>query len=433
MQKILCISYFFPPCNLTASQRSYSWANYLKEYGYYPVIVTRRWDHKVNRLSDVSKETPQEILHEKKDGYETYYLPYQPNLKDRIYAKHDEKNLVRFRKLLTLIELLFQNFTNSVIQYKNIYQFSRKYLKENPDVKLMIVTGNPFNLFKFGYLLHKEFGIKWIADYRDAWTTSEINMIGKGFVFRYIEKMDRGFEKKWVSTASLVTASSQPIADGVTKLVGVKGEALYNGFVQEDFKVVENTAPFEKFTITYVGTLYDGQQVEIFCEALKKLIDETGSDQIKFLLPGLAFYKKQKERIDNLMKGYEAFYECTERMERAKILEIEQRSQVLLHVAWKGFKGIIASKIYEYIASGTYILVTPSDEGSIEQIVSSSGCGEVTNTVEETYSFLMKMWEKYQKDEVVKNNLDSPQVNQFSRRLQVKQLAGFFDEIGGRD
>lgn len=431
MQKILCISYFFPPCNLTASQRSYSWANYLKEYGYYPVIITRRWDHKINLLSDVSKATPNEILHEKKDGYEVFYLPYQPNLKDRIYAQHDDKKYVSFRKVLTLIELLLQNFTNSVIQYKNIYQYSRKYLKENPDVKLMVVTGNPFNLFKFGYQLHKEFGIKWIADYRDAWTTSEINMIGKGFLFRMIEKLDKAFEKKWTGTASLVTASSQPIADGVTDLVGVEGHALYNGFVKEDFDVVTHSEPFEDFTITYVGTLYDGQQIEIFCEALKKLVDTTKSEKIKFLLPGLAFYKAQKERLDKLMKGYEAFYECTERMERAKILEIEKRSHLLLHVAWKGFKGIIASKIYEYIASGSYILVTPSDEGSIEQIVKSSGCGTTTNTVDETYQFLLQTWEEYQQGIKKQNNLDSPQVNQFSRQLQVGQLAGFLDKIKG--
>ncbi len=431
MQKILCIAYFFPPCNLTASQRSYSWANYLKEYGYYPVIITRRWDHKINRLSDVSKATPNKVLHEKEKGHEVYYLPYQPNLKDKIYAQYDDKKHVGLRKILTFIELLLQNFTNTVIQYKNIYQFSRKYLKENPDVKLMVVTGNPFNLFKFGYLLHKEFGVKWIADYRDAWTTSEINMIGKGFLFRMIERLDRIFEKKWVKTASLVTASSQPIADGVTRLVGVEGHALYNGFVKQDFEVVTNDQPFEKFTITYVGTLYDGQPIEVFCEALKKLVDETKSDKIKLLLPGLAFYKTQKERIDKLMSGYEAYYECTERMERAKILEIEKRSHLLLHVAWKGFKGIIASKIYEYIASGSYILVTPSDEGSIEQIVNSSGCGTTTNSVDETYHFLRQVWEEYQKGTKRQNDLNSQKVNQFSRQLQVSQLAGFLNKIKG--
>jgi len=429
MKKILCISYFFPPCNLTASQRAFSWAKYLKDNGYYPIIVSRRWDHKINKLSDISKATPAELQHETKEGYEAYYLPYQANLKDRIYTKYDESKWVAVRKTLTFFELLFQNFSNALIQYRNIYQFCRKYLKENPDVKLLIVTGNPFNLFKFAYLLHREFNLKWIADYRDAWTTSEINLIGKNALFRFINWLDNRFERKWISTASLVTASSQPIADHVSELVKVPGKALYNGFVKEDFKSFQDSAPFEKFTITYVGTLYHGQQIEMFCEALKKLIDQAKSEQIRFFLPGLAFYPEQKLRVEKIMKGYEDYFECTERKEREKILEIEKRSHLLLHVAWKGYKGIIASKIYEYIASGSRILVAPSDDGAIKEIVESSGCGKVTDTVGETFDFLLEMWNKYQNGEKLKNDLNRPEVEQFSRQLQVKQLANFLDEI----
>ena len=52
MKKILIISYFFPPCNLTAAQRVYSLAKYLSKYGFYPTIVTRRWDHSIGKLKD---------------------------------------------------------------------------------------------------------------------------------------------------------------------------------------------------------------------------------------------------------------------------------------------------------------------------------------------------------------------------------------------
>ena len=42
-KKVLILSYFFPPCNLPASQRSYGWATQLHEYGYHPIIITRNW------------------------------------------------------------------------------------------------------------------------------------------------------------------------------------------------------------------------------------------------------------------------------------------------------------------------------------------------------------------------------------------------------
>src|ERR1700722_6727737 len=120
MEKVLIISYFFPPCNLTASQRAQSWANYLSQFGYKPVVITRRWDHPISHLSDVSKETPPEVLHEDNGNYEVYYLPYRPNLRDRLYVKYREGRFNFLRKFLTMCELVLQPFFNFVIPYHNI-------------------------------------------------------------------------------------------------------------------------------------------------------------------------------------------------------------------------------------------------------------------------------------------------------------------------
>ena len=52
------------------------------------------------------------------------------------------------------------------------------------------------------------------------------------------------------------------------------------------------------------------------------------------------------------MLGYESFYSTSLRIPKSEILEIaKELKPILLHVAWKGFDGIIASKIYEYIGS----------------------------------------------------------------------------------
>ncbi len=429
MKKVLILSYFFPPCNLTAAQRSQSWANYLSTYGYRPIVITRRWDEKISHLSDVSKSTPNEVKHEVHKNYEVFYLPYHSNLRDKIYVKHKESKFNSIRKTLTLFELLLQPFFDFIIPYNNIGKFALSYLKQNQDVKKMVVTGNPFNLFKFAFTLNKATGIKWIADYRDAWTTSEINLINKGLLHKFINYLETYFEKKWVRTSSLVTASSQPIANHVSVLVKKEGHALYNGFVAEDFNGITVNGKFEEFTITYVGTLYDGQKIEIFCEAFKKLIDEVPSASVKFILPGLNFYKAQQQRVERVMKGYEKHYSCTERMERDKILAIEKQSHLLLHVAWGAHSGIIASKIYEYIASGTFILVTPTDNGAIEEIVQKSKCGVCTRTVDETFIFLKQEYESYLQGKFRTNDVTGQNTLQFSRQKQVGRLAELLDKI----
>jgi len=62
MKKILVISYFYPPCNLTASQRTESWAKYLHNSGFYPIIITRKWEKHVKSFDDCHYSTSKEVL-----------------------------------------------------------------------------------------------------------------------------------------------------------------------------------------------------------------------------------------------------------------------------------------------------------------------------------------------------------------------------------
>ena len=429
MQRILLISYFFPPCNLTAAERVNSWAKHLNKFGYYPIVISRRWDNKIKNLSDVSLATPEEVLHEKHEHYESYLVPYLPNLKDRIYAKHGNNKYVMPRRALSMIELIMQRYANWFIPFKNIGDFANEFIGKNSDIQKVVISGNPYILFKFGYQLNKKYGTRWIADYRDAWTTSEIDLIARGAIFKYIRNSDVDSEKKWVGSASAITSVSEPILKNLTNLVGVRGKWIPNGFELGEFKDVKNTTPYENFTVTYIGTLYHGQQIELFCEAFIKLINELKVKNVKLFFPGLAFHRDQHERIAKVMHGFEAFYECTERTEKEQILEIETRSHLLLYPAWKGFNGIIPSKIYEYISSGTHTLVAPSDNGEVEKILMRSGCGTITNTVEETFTFLKEAYALFSKGIKIKADLSGDNAKFFSREHQANRLADLLDEI----
>jgi glycosyltransferase involved in cell wall biosynthesis len=426
MRNVIVISYFFPPCNLTASQRVYSWAKYLHLFGIYPTIVTRRWDHEITKLSDVSKSTLNEVLYEKNDNYEVYYLPYRANLRDRLYTKSEIKNKL-MRRFLSLVEVFFQLWTNRVIPYKNLYTFSKDLIAKHPTkFELLLISGNPFIQFKFGYFLSKKYNIPWIADYRDAWTTSEINFINKNKMFVLLNYFERYFEKKWISSSSLVTASTNEIAKRIENFVLVPSDSLFNGYDHEEMDGILVTNKFEDFTITYVGTLYDGQRIELFCEVFKKIIDSGAVNKIHFLLPGLKFYEKQDRRLKNLLSGYEKYFTTTPRIPRNQVLEIEKKSHLLLHVAWEKHDGIVASKIYEYIGSGSSILVCPSDKGAIEAIVSDSKCGECLNTVEEIETFILKKYFEFENGTVENSASNS---FAFSRYIQVEKLVSMIDSI----
>lgn len=423
LKKILIISYFFPPCTLTASARVQSWANSLHKFGYYPIIITRKWDVGLKTLKDVSIPSSKGVKHEQHENYEVYYMPYKGNLRDRIYQKYGDKKLSIIRQGLTFIELFFQYFSNSVIPYSNIYTQAKKIVKaEHPEH--LIISGNPFNTFKFGYLLNKKFNLKWTADYRDAWSTSEINDNTSSIFKRIIHKLDTRFEKKWVATAATVTASSGPIGAEITNLTGVQSSPLYNGINFSDFDKIQPIT-LDKFTITYIGTLYDGQKIEVFCNAYKKFIDANPDVKTILKFPGLAFFGNQEARVQKAMKGYEPYFECSDRIPRDEILALEKSAHLLLHVAWQGYKGIIASKIYEYIASGSKILVCPSDDGAIKDIVESSKCGVVTSNEEEIIQLLNAAYNDFLMGNNEKNDVSAPEAQQFSRLKQVEQMVEF--------
>jgi len=434
VKKVLILAYFFPPCNLPASQRSYSWAKYFYKYGYYPVIITRRWDKKINTQKDLSAKSEPNIIHKKYSTYEVFYLPYKQNLRDKIYTKYGDKRFVFLRKLLSFVEILLQNITNRTIPYRNIYKFSLQYIKDNNldknrnKIKKIIITGNPFILYKFGYLLNKKLGTKWIADYRDPWTTSETTNINKNFLYKLLIRIDSYFEKKWVNTASVITSVSKSLTDKISNFVKTHGEVIYNGLVLGDFDKYRTLKPFDIFTISYIGTLYNDHKIEIFCNALKKLINSTKNPKIRVLFPGLAYDKYQRQRIEQIMKGYEKYYKYSGRTDREKILEIEVKSHLLLYVAWENFGGV-PCKIYEYIASKSYILVTPTDNSSVENIINKSKCGIITNTVDETYIFLKKVYQKYLQGIKLGNDIEKDNIKQFSRELQVKKLADILEKI----
>ena len=129
------------------------------------------------------------------------------------------------------------------------------------------------------------------------------------------------------------------------------------------------------------------------------------------------------------MAGYESFVLCTERCAKEKILEIERNSHLLFYPAWKGFNGIIPSKIYEYISSGTFTLVVPSDNGEVEKIITQSGCGAVANTSEEAYSILKQAYTLYLQGKRMTSALSPENAYFFSREHQAKRLADLLDVI----
>ena len=128
------------------------------------------------------------------------------------------------------------------------------------------------------------------------------------------------------------------------------------------------------------------------------------------------------------MEGYSDYYKTSLRIPKSEILKIEKESHLLLHIAWKDHAGIIASKIYEYIGSGSKIIVAPGDGGSIDEIVRTSKSGLIFEDVNSIFNFLCNEYELFLNGGEL-NQTDIDLRMQFSRENQVMKLGSILNKI----
>jgi len=153
MKPILIISYYFPPSSFVGDDRAMSWYLHFNKFGFYPIVITRQWDE--NQKDETLTPSFNELVIEKSEFGEIHRLPHVSNFRDKIANKDDAISVI-LRKALTFIELISLKFSISYCNYKNIYFYSEKYLKNHRDCRNLIISGKPFNSFHFGYALKNE-------------------------------------------------------------------------------------------------------------------------------------------------------------------------------------------------------------------------------------------------------------------------------------
>ncbi len=424
-KKIIILSYFFPPCNITASQRALSWAKYLGEFGFYPIVITRNWERPVNYPTDLHHDTHQTVIHQKFGSYEVYYLPYKQSIRDKLYTKENTK-FKGVRRLLTFWELIMQNFVDLVIPFRNFYSFTYQFLKKNKDIKYMIATANPYTIFKFAHRLKKNFPhLSWIADYRDDWNTRKDSHWYHNFPF--ISKLASGIERrselKWVSNCSAISSVSELNTKKISAFVNKPGHTIYNGFIPEDFEQFKKVKPFDEFTVTFNGTMIEMQEISIFINSFKRIINEFKniSFRINFIGTGYDIYQEMK--IKTLMEGYEKNLNITHRIPRKKVIEIQMRSQVLLLVAYGSVKGITGTKTFDYLATGKPIILCPSDDDILARIITETEQGIICKNEDESYKALKKLVEEWIKSKEINMAVKQDAISFYTRKTQTEILA----------
>jgi glycosyltransferase involved in cell wall biosynthesis len=418
MNKVLIVTYYWPPSGGAGVQRWLKFSKYLPEFGWEPVILTVDPDYAAYPVTDFSlmDDLPSsvKVYSTKAINYFSIYKNDKSKIPSAGFANSIDNSLKG--KLLRFVRGNF--FLPDPRRGWNKHAFKKACeLIESEDIRHIITTSPPHSTQLIGLKLKRKYrSLMWIADLRDPWT--DIYYYKQFYPTLISKSIDRRYETSVLKNADRIITVGNSLKNlFASKVKGInkKIEVITNGYDESDFKGISSSGPI-RFTITYVGTLSDIYPVEGLLPALKT-IEDSGID---FLL---RFVGTVSEKTRKLIKSQipEKHLEFLPYVTHSEAIKFMTDSSLLILIIplHESNKSIITGKLFEYLASGKPILCIGPVDGDAADIIKNCNAGK-------TFAY-------YNTDEIsdfVQNNIghsgnsDKTAIKNFSRINLVGRIAG---------
>jgi glycosyltransferase involved in cell wall biosynthesis len=374
MNKVLIITYYWPPSGGAGVQRWLKFSKYLPEFGWEPIILTVDPEYAAYPVTDFSlkEDLPSsvKVYSTPATNYFSIYKKDKSKIPSAGFANSVDNTLKG--KILRFIRGNF--FLPDPRKGWNKYAFKKACeLIDTEEIRHIITTSPPHSTQLIGLKIKKKYpGIKWIADLRDPWTDIYYY---KQFYPTFISKrIDLRMEKSVLKKADkiiTVGASLKTLLSLKVEEIENKTEVIPNGFDEDDFNNLKTSMP-ALFTISYMGTLSDVYPIDRFLEALQ-VFKKRGNDFILRFIGTVS--SKQKDIIQ--AKTSNSVVEFIPYVDHAAALKYMLESTILLLIIpdHQSNRSIITGKLFEYIAAGKPIICLGPDDGDAAGILRETGHG----------------------------------------------------------
>ena len=441
MKKLLILAYDFPPYVSVGGLRPYNWFRYLKEFGVEPIVVTRQWKNlHGNHLDYVEEGYSKNVVVKSTDYGIKICTPYSPNLSNRLLLKHGENKFRLLRKSISGF-YEFAQFLYPVGPKSEVYVAARAYLKQNR-VDAIIATGDPFILFNYASQLSKEFGIPWIADYRDPWSHNQEH--AKSAIQRIWNSY---FEKRTVKTASCITTVSSFVHLKIDQLIpGKPFSILPNGYDPEVIDAVSNLPQAsDKLKIAFVGTIYNWHPIESFLKVAERFVIENPNVKVMFNFYGTNVQEELKHWTTIVYPALRDHVYISQRMPNSELLERLALSNVMLLFNYYSYMG---TKIFDYLGIRRKIILCYSDDPEANELkgkyyrieefdseskqlqadlIKETNSGIIVKNSEHLMEVLNDLYAEFKSTGQIACH--SVGVENYSRKIQVEKLAEIVKSI----
>jgi len=261
--------------------------------------------------------------------------------------------------------------------------------------------------------LKQKYGLKWIVDFRDPWTTIYYN--------------DSLYQTHWAQRISQRQEQSVLDACDHLLLVSVDREKLSidpkkvsfipNGFDPEDFYRKEAGFP-EIFTICYTGTIADSYPTTSLLSAFQFLRERA---DFKLLFVGKVTDAIKKNFSDCLGNAVE----FVDFVSHPEAINFMMSSYLLLLMIPKteNNKYIMPGKVFEYLATGKPTLVIGPTDSKVAQIIRQANTGAAfdDDDAEGMKNFLLQQYQLFLDKKYPEADQDF--IQNFSRKALTGKIA----------
>lgn len=430
LKRVLVITYYWPPSGGSGVQRWLKFVKYLPSYGWEPVVyVPENPEYPVYDHS-LEKDIPQnlEIIRRPiREPFGIYKKLTGRKKGERLGASFltEEKKGGRMHHFALWVRANFFIPDARKWWIRPSLRFLRKYLHDHP-VDVVVTTGPPMSVHMIGLRLKKQLNIRWLADFRDPWTSvdfyHELNLM------KWADRKHHRLEREVLEKADAVTVISRGMAVDFKRIVDREYALITNGFDEDDFTTEEIT-PDEKFSIAYFGSMGKARNPLALWKVLSELKAASADfkrDLVIRLVGSVDYQVLESIR----QSGLEENLERTGYLVHDKMVREMKRSQVLLLVIndTPSAKLIATGKLFEYLAARRPVLCLGPEDGDAAQIIRATHSGKVCafDSIEELMAVIREAYACFLAKDVKSGRDD---MEKYSRKYLTGSIARLMSEM----
>jgi glycosyltransferase involved in cell wall biosynthesis len=434
MRKVLIITYYWPPAGGPGSQRMVKFAKYLPNFGWQPIILTVENGEFPYLDDSLAKDISSDVKVYRTASWEPFL--FYKKLTKRASGEALPVGLLADRKKSIAERIASWIRVNLFVPDARVgwKPFATKKALEiirKEDIDLIFSSSPPHSLQIIAKRLKKRTGLPWVADFRDRWTDIRYYQVLERPRLRITRKVDSILEKKVLTSANYVTATSEGFLRNFNEKIKPKTQSFHfipNGYDEDDFDDIAEKE-LQEFRILHAGSLIGQQNPQVLWNSLFRLFESDPG--IKRSLR-VHFIGKSHDSIVRAVheKGLSDIVEFKDHLPHKNILVEFSKASILLAVIpdIPNNRSIVLGKIYEYIGTGKPILIIGPPEGDAAKIISEIANSAICDYADEEHcaEFIRNVFAEWAESKRVPLTPVQQRLR-YSRQNIAKSLAEIFN------